>query len=378
MRSGRSLRACQLCRQRRVKCDKTLPTCIRCANFGQPCPGYPLFKTFIDQGIKARARVARRTAQTSTPQEDAFDTETPSINIDESPLTVSSHDFSTISSSTHVATPQATLSSVDDTLQDIDLPNELPINQDLQFFDLDIESYYADGNNACGFFADLENIEAQNFQADDSEAARIASGVNIAQDMANIQNHPQTQESEDDGEIQHDSETSILTRLYVEMLAPWMDLFDTSAYFTRIVPRNSAFDTLLRLALKAVAAKQTACYAISHSHSRYSKLLDLILAEHPGDSADQWFYRAASYYDQGISRLRSRFQGLIDRYGSPNSRSVAGTVFSQVMPSTTPDTFSAGSIMQEKALTREQNVLSAVSMFSFYETLDEYSSLPSQ
>ncbi|OJJ30530.1 hypothetical protein ASPWEDRAFT_177183 [Aspergillus wentii DTO 134E9] len=38
---------CSLCRERRIKCDKAVPSCTQCRRYGRPCPGYR--RTFIFQ-----------------------------------------------------------------------------------------------------------------------------------------------------------------------------------------------------------------------------------------------------------------------------------------------------------------------------------------
>ncbi|KAH8662536.1 hypothetical protein BX600DRAFT_320800 [Xylariales sp. PMI_506] len=38
--TGKPSKNCELCRQRRVKCDLTRPACVRCVRYGAICPGY--------------------------------------------------------------------------------------------------------------------------------------------------------------------------------------------------------------------------------------------------------------------------------------------------------------------------------------------------
>ena len=38
--TGHPSRACKLCRARRIKCDETKPTCLKCAKAKRVCPGY--------------------------------------------------------------------------------------------------------------------------------------------------------------------------------------------------------------------------------------------------------------------------------------------------------------------------------------------------
>lgn len=52
--------ACHNCRQRRLKCDQSLPQCLKCIKRGHECLGYQrLFRW--DQGIASRGKMAGKT-----------------------------------------------------------------------------------------------------------------------------------------------------------------------------------------------------------------------------------------------------------------------------------------------------------------------------
>lgn len=76
-----SERACDRCRERRVKvrlvlitywkhisshnaqCDKRQPTCQRCEKLGKPCPGYDKKRKFVDEGVSLRKKYQASTDQ---------------------------------------------------------------------------------------------------------------------------------------------------------------------------------------------------------------------------------------------------------------------------------------------------------------------------
>ncbi|KAK5274038.1 hypothetical protein LTR96_000638 [Exophiala xenobiotica] len=53
----RAMKDCRTCNRRRIKCDRSLETCRKCALKGLPCPGYGL-RIRWDQGIASRGKLA--------------------------------------------------------------------------------------------------------------------------------------------------------------------------------------------------------------------------------------------------------------------------------------------------------------------------------
>ncbi|KAI7640527.1 hypothetical protein KC322_g20563, partial [Hortaea werneckii] len=84
-----SERACDRCRERRVKCDKRQPTCLRCEKLGKPCPGYDKKRKFVDEGVTLRKkyqstsdRVASgEAASDATSEHDAASSNTPAFSV---------------------------------------------------------------------------------------------------------------------------------------------------------------------------------------------------------------------------------------------------------------------------------------------------------
>ncbi|KAL3485994.1 fungal-specific transcription factor domain-containing protein [Aspergillus germanicus] len=58
---------CHNCRRRRLKCDRSLPTCVKCSRTGQACLGYG--KLFLwNQGVASRGRMMGKTFPILQPQ----------------------------------------------------------------------------------------------------------------------------------------------------------------------------------------------------------------------------------------------------------------------------------------------------------------------
>ncbi|KAH9822731.1 Fungal specific transcription factor domain [Teratosphaeria destructans] len=65
-------RACNRCRERRVKCDKTQPACRRCEKLGKPCSGYDKKRKFVDEGVSLRRKFQHSTEQTGSGPSSQF------------------------------------------------------------------------------------------------------------------------------------------------------------------------------------------------------------------------------------------------------------------------------------------------------------------
>ncbi|KAI9738717.1 MAG: hypothetical protein M1834_008222 [Cirrosporium novae-zelandiae] len=62
---------CKACVQRRIKCDRTQPTCKRCKKRGLQCPGYGFGLRFQDEGPKLRLQYEKRAASQSETRMEA-------------------------------------------------------------------------------------------------------------------------------------------------------------------------------------------------------------------------------------------------------------------------------------------------------------------
>ncbi|RYP02710.1 hypothetical protein DL765_010698 [Monosporascus sp. GIB2] len=80
---GKPSRGCQMCRTRRIKCDETKPTCLKCAKSRRVCPGYKdefdlVFRNET-QSTELKARKARGKASAQkTDQHDSGQSSSPS------------------------------------------------------------------------------------------------------------------------------------------------------------------------------------------------------------------------------------------------------------------------------------------------------------
>ncbi|KAL5332851.1 hypothetical protein BJX70DRAFT_91224 [Aspergillus crustosus] len=76
---GRPSTGCQTCRNRRIKCDETRPTCKACVRTGRECPGYP---HPLDVMLRPQTGMVRKSRNTpaATPKRDDVDAEAQSSN----------------------------------------------------------------------------------------------------------------------------------------------------------------------------------------------------------------------------------------------------------------------------------------------------------
>lgn len=245
------------------------------------------------------------------------------------------------------------------------------------YFDLDIESYYANGTNACGFFPGipvtlppgdefgvLDGIHDPKLMGAENSVPTGSGSATNAQSPA-----PQTDVSK---------EVVLLVRLFVEYLAPWMDLFDIDAYFTRVLPCDTMPNILLQSAVAAVAAKQTARHVMNGHALSASGCYAYIMANYQNITSNEWFYKAACYYDQGISHLRSCLQqssAFVTRSSSSGS-----STLTQISLHDNPAQSSAQKDPNQlvSKQTDLQHLFSAISVLSLYESLDDCFAISSQ
>ncbi|ETN44285.1 uncharacterized protein HMPREF1541_10465 [Cyphellophora europaea CBS 101466] len=434
-------RPCQACRQKRVKCDKRLTGCQRCADSGLQCPGYKTARKFLDESEKVRKKFVKRDEHNNiglqspalsalspepgplvTPHADyrahsrpgsglSLPSRSPPLGVHHQPgaslLSLGSYQRrpspgfqAPASTSVNVAplisglaqtfpsgtplsdaraTPEyqeharvaeivapSTVAYSETTLSDsIDYSNS-------DFFDLDIETYYANGNNACGFIPGVPVIlsEVDDLDLDNMDHHSLA--PTAPDPIVASQGYTSGQENAE-AIAERKQEMALLIRLFVDFMAPWMDLFDFDAYFTRIIPLKAATNAMLQSALAAVASKQLARYGMN-SHIDHSRYAAILTSKYRGVSAHEWFYKAASYYDRGISCLRT----FLRRYShggdpsfllSPPSSTTGGSPEGpQAMMRQLSRRSSIGGVSADSDL---QDLLSAISVFSLYESFDD-------
>lgn len=427
-------RPCQLCRQKRVKCDKRLSGCQRCMNSGVQCPGYKRARKFLDESDKVRRKFVKhddqqhhglqspalsvRSPDPPRKQTHAQSTSRPGSGLLEPSLPVQqprpsskdkSQPLSRDPSPSTLAQPTVPSAELIAPESASNIPASLPLDeQDLspsffdpqliranpsstvalsdtgfsetvdcsnsEFFDLDIETYYANGNNACGFIPGVPVIlsEVDDLDLDDLDHHSLT--ATAPDPIVAIQGQTSGQENAE-AIAERKQEMALLIRLFVDFMAPWMDLFDFDAYFTRIIPLKASNNAMLQAALAAVASKQLARYGMSSSidNSRYAAILT---SKYRGIGPHEWFYKAASYYDRGISCLR----GFLRRYShggdpssllSPPESTLAGSPGLPQAPMRRLSSRSnIGGVSADNDL---QDLLSAISVFSLYESFDNSS-----
>lgn len=160
-----------------------------------------------------------------------------------------------------------------------------------------------------------------------------------------------------------------------------MDLFDLDTYFSRIVPLKAVQNVMLRSAMAAVAANQIGQLIANHAPMEdLQHLLPLV-----GDDASlehtDWFYKAANYYDRGISYLRI----FLQRWLSDSNSDLTGHASRYNAPRNQPEPSTSGPLSvappnKRRRLSRPQSssgadmeaLVAAISVFSLYESLDNF------
>lgn len=158
-----------------------------------------------------------------------------------------------------------------------------------------------------------------------------------------------------------------------------MDLFDLDTYFSRIVPLKAVQNVMLRSAMAAVAANQIGQLLANNSPTEGLQHLLPILGEDGVMQHTDWFYKAANYYDRGISYLRI----FLQRWLSDSNKSLA---MSASGPNTSRNMSDAGNYEspavtashKRRRITKQAStdgadmeaLVAAISVFSLYESLD--------
>lgn len=406
METGRAHRACETCKQRRVKCDKRLPKCQRCENLGRPCAGYAPVKKFFDES----AKVWQKYDQNKDSNYARY-THRPVVVVDSQcePHDAVSTESSAVFSATTAKTPDSSIfynpdvQSIDDTgnapadsarfsggqidyrsaawliegdptFPQIQSEYSESLNQswsDEDFFDLDIDYYYANGNNACGFIPGAPVVLNTNGLSKDEvilEADTTASWFESNKAQSDVHRNQTSQLGLPD----RIKECTILLKHFVDVIAPSMDIFDSDAYFGRHFPCKVKHSSMLRLAVAAVAAKQITRNIDRHDREKVLANISTIGPDSHSMKAINWHYKAADYYDEGISYLRLC---LLRSSGSSSPCSSKGpSTFSEA--SASPDT--VRSEPPNKRRRREsydvsfndEELLSAIAVFSLYESMN--------
>ncbi|CAK4033020.1 C6 finger domain [Lecanosticta acicola] len=220
-----SERACDRCRERRVKCDKRQPSCLRCEKLGKPCPGYDKKRKFVDEGVGLRKKyqssaeaphgseqgifsnangslnglvpirdtgsVAGTSTSPALPQASTASTGAPTLP--QAPNLLPPNAFNTFHHSPLALDQKPTIQddaflqtappSIDPATQALllaDPPLQLPLSDtdpmldevwknqtfDPQFFDLQPDLYYSEAGNTCGFIPNIPEIVDEVDQSD--------------------------------------------------------------------------------------------------------------------------------------------------------------------------------------------------------------------
>ncbi|KAM0719199.1 hypothetical protein Q7P37_005104 [Cladosporium fusiforme] len=392
---GTTERACDRCRERRVKCDKRHPACFRCEKLGKPCPGYDKKRKFVDEGATLRrkyegeasrgpagcelsdlslnsprstlagasndspdpsnTRRRRNPSEQSTPnfRQDVFRADQPKgeanpqiFKPDPVPLPIHSN-------MSHFTQQSPSLSSAAMDLDGI-MNDTFDASQfDPAWFDLEPDDFYGKNNNSCGFIPNLPIVDEVD-KPEPRPSIEAAFGTPISGlgldgvDIGNLW-APETQlHTSQIITDEREHEMAFLIRHFSESLGPWMDLFDCEKHFAQLVPLKALRDALLKNSIAAVAAKQLGRVRGNKPFlGRQNQKPATMEVIQDGMGVD-WFYKAANYYDKAIMYSRLYLQALSGSLSNPPSPATSATL----------------------TTANSDDLLLAVSIFSLYESLD--------
>ncbi|KAJ0130229.1 hypothetical protein HZ326_26668 [Fusarium oxysporum f. sp. albedinis] len=286
--------SCGRCRDRRVKCDRRKPGCQRCEKYSQQCPGYERKRPFRDEGPGLQKKFSRSDLGDRFSVTLSRSTETPSTA--SPPPTIPS-----------IADPLTTGTSAGDVQSearvDITSTSEAQdwVTNDDRFFDLDPAVYYTLEGNACGVNPAVPQRVTESQPATPSRVEPTSPGngeENATLEVAD-EDHRET------------NFLPLLIRRFVEIISPWLDVFDTERYFGYVVPVRACHSRLLRDSLAAVAAKQLANFnrGKETQHNRDSATRSATLDSDATLSVD-WSFQAASFYDRAIRSMIKALESI--------------------------------------------------------------------
>lgn len=183
-------------------------------------------------------------------------------------------------------------------------------------------------------------------------------------------------------------EFSELLQLFVESIAPWyvsslsltaysnvcfsMDMFDSHAYFGRQFPLKVKQNSMLRLAVAAVASRHITRLMDPKTHEALLPNLSALTARLHNSRDINWHYKAASYYDEGISYLRLCINQRSNMGRTSNSASVSAVAESPTEPTAVRQEPPYKKRRRQSVSGRvdEEDLLSAIAVFSLYEALN--------
>ncbi|EXA31283.1 hypothetical protein FOVG_17407 [Fusarium oxysporum f. sp. pisi HDV247] len=286
--------SCGRCRDRRVKCDRRKPGCQRCEKYLQQCPGYERKRPFRDEGPGLQKKFSRSDLGDRFSVTLSRSTETPSTA--SPPPTIPS-----------IADPSTAGTSAGDVQSEarLDIPSTSEaqdwVTNDDRFFDLDPAVYYTLDGNACGVDPAVPQRVTESQPATPYRVEPTSPGngeENATPEVAD----------EDHREANF---LPLLIRRFVEIISPWLDVFDTERYFGYVVPVRACHSRLLRDSLAAVAAKQLANFnpGKETQHNRDSATLSATWDSDASLSVD-WSFQAASFYDRAIRSMIKALESI--------------------------------------------------------------------
>ncbi|KAI1079995.1 hypothetical protein F5B20DRAFT_541941 [Whalleya microplaca] len=307
----RSHFGCAVCRSRKVKCDEKRPVCGPCKKAVRNCV-FSVEPVFRNGNSQVARRKHNNGAIDHAQDVSVFARDHIWVEIPNN-LT-----FVQVSDPYDVDTPEANLYSAREGNEPPYHPDSItvPISCGHEVLPEPDELATATLGNSCDILTPTSNRSFSNHNAQSIES-RVGSDAGASPSRSSIGGNDGTvAELVDEGgdEASHsrvESQISgvdakilslILIRHFKEGLGQWMDLFDTSAYFSRRVSMMASTNELLRYSLCAVAAKHIQrVYDLTGNPPPSCK--GLAYVTQCGQNFN-WKYMSADYYHKAIGSLR--------------------------------------------------------------------------
>ncbi|KAK5166251.1 uncharacterized protein LTR77_008512 [Saxophila tyrrhenica] len=384
---GFSERACDRCRERRVKCDKRIPSCARCEKLGKDCPGYDKKRKFVDEGVTLRKKYQTHDRRESGEQPFSNNgtsfAGTPSAgrNFISPPNDFMSPAFPHLSTNHAQSSPAFTDQTLDSfavnntpqgngaktSSANID-PVLFPPNAgqteydafdnlfddpaiDPAWFNIEPDVFFGPLGHSCGFIPGAPNIVDEVDKNDVVQSTETSTATPMSFGGLSDNNLWAPEAQIHTSAIitdEREHEMAYLIRHFTEAIGPWMDLFDQDKHFSNLVPLKALRDALLRNAIAAVAAKQLGRVKGEKPYVGIQCQKPATMEVIHDVPVTDWFYKAANYYDKAIAFSRLYLQAISGSFSNPPSPNAQLTVSSA----------------------NSDDLLVAVSMFSLYESLD--------
>ncbi|OJJ82622.1 Zn(II)2Cys6 transcription factor domain-containing protein [Aspergillus glaucus CBS 516.65] len=340
-----SNKACERCKKRHLKCDEARPSCQRCVNAGVECPGYVQTRKFIDQGATIRRRYAPY--QEYHPRSGAHkENDVPAENPIQEQMPVDQHgnDLQTITPVTEVhrdegrdsdasqgaqGTPDASRQGI---VQDPQIQTGvavMPSRPAVNIPNIDQSILNTDFSPAGQELNARSLLENPNLPTSGSSHPSNTPDTDFSQAHRGPSSEMHENSTQNDAEEFSDvfselmtgteHEVAFLTRYFSEYLGPWLDLSDSSKFFTVYAPIRALNKYFLKYSMAALAAKHLGKMKGQRPAAGGIFTSPATMEIYPNAAQTDWTLKGANYYYLAFAYMR---HSITVSYAAPSSSAI--------------------------------------------------------